>query len=174
MTKTAQDILRDLNEHEQKEFYNISYRFMKSSIKFLGSEIEEKLAEAISSVLGPEWSGELVMRRLTNNLHVVPKQLTLTLDHRTWEDQNPRPKITVIKLIRNIAGIGLRDAKDLAELVIERGYARSPIDRFMGINPDLLESFKMGEDPVALEHHINSCNRLLYDLKIHGVVGEVI
>lgn len=173
MTKTFEDILREMPEDDQREFYNTSYRFLKSIFRHFGNEGEEAVMAAVQGVLGETWGGELVMRKLTGEIHVVPTTITLTVNRAIWESNPHSPKINTIKIVRRIGGFGLKMSKDFVERAIDTGHAKLNIELFMGTTPELLKDMLEGRESATLDHLMNECSHYLYEMKQYGITGEV-
>lgn len=160
-------------DDDQREFYNMSYRFLKSIFRHFGNEGEEAVMAAVQVVLGETWGGELVMRKLTGEIHIVPTTIALTVDRKIWNTNPHSPKIDTIRIVRRIGGFRLKMAKDFVEQAIDTGHAKLKIEFFMNAELDLLEDMMKGRESEILDHLMNECSHYLYEMKQYGITGEV-
>lgn len=175
MSKSIEEQLQELSEDSQGEFYNTSYRFLKSTTKHFGSESETLIFEALQKVLGQEWANQLIMKKLSGDIHLVPEYLSIQVNSFIWDEAQTAsmsPKINTIKAFRKITGMGLKESKDSIELAVDTGSIKVKIPQFMYENKQMLQEMQSGNFSVELEHLINECNQLLYSMKQYGVMGE--
>jgi len=90
-----------------------SLTFIRTLKNLKGAAITEEVVEAISGILGWEWSGQIVADLLADTADSTESRMYITtgkLDE----------KIPLIKGVRAISGMGLKDSKDAVDQYCER------------------------------------------------------
>ena len=104
--------------HEHKEeVIHTGIAFMRSITLAFGAETGMELWETISSTLDPDVKGAIFFSMLTGE---SGNRITI----RDYQ-RNVNNKVAIIKAIRGCTGLGLKEAKDLSDILMGSGYNSS-------------------------------------------------
>jgi hypothetical protein len=92
--------------------------FMRDITEAYGAEDGMVLWSQIASVLDPDVKGQIFFAMLTGE---YGSRITI----RDYERNNTN-KVSVIKAIRNVTGLGLKEAKDQADILMQGGGYNGP------------------------------------------------
>lgn len=176
MTKSLETQLQELDEDSQIEFCNTSYRFLKSVSSHFGSDGEALVKEALRSVLGDEWINQLLIKKLSGEINLLPEFFKIHINSHVWDESvesGLSPKLNATKAFRKITGRGLKDSKDYIELAMDKGMVKVSIIQFMWANPEDLKEMAAGGLATELGHLLDECSLLIYQMKQYGVIGEI-
>ncbi len=90
---------------------NSGIQFMRSITDAFGTDIGLELWDKINTVLGPDVKAEIFFRLLKGD--------NTSTSIITPASYNGHEKVSFIKLIRAYSGLGLKDAKDIADAVMD-------------------------------------------------------
>ena len=104
--------------HEHKEeVIHTGIAFMRSITLAFGADAGMELWDTISSTLDPDVKGAIFFSMLTGE---SGNRITI----RDYE-RNVSNKVAIIKAIRGCTGLGLKEAKDLSDILMGSGYNSS-------------------------------------------------
>ena len=89
-----------------REFLIATMDFLRAAKLEVGNELGESLANDMCDMFDPALKGELFMEMLVGNITTVRFKR---------DTDEPVKKITLIKALRHLTGLGLKEAKDLAD-----------------------------------------------------------
>jgi hypothetical protein len=121
--------------HEHKdEIISSGISFLRSITLAYGQEVGLELWDTIADTLDKDVKGQIFFAMLTGE---SGSRITI----RDF-DKNNHNKVAIIKAIREVTDLGLKDAKDQADILIQGGYHNA--------NSGLLMPYTMGK-PITLE-----------------------
>jgi len=101
--------------HEHKEeVIQSGISFLRSITLAFGSETGMELWDTISTTLDPDVKGAIFFAMLTGE---SGSRITV----RDYERNNTN-KVSIIKAIREVTGLGLKEAKDMSDILMVGGY----------------------------------------------------
>lgn len=101
--------------HEHKEeVIQSGISFLRSITLAFGSETGMELWDTISTTLDPDVKGAIFFAMLTGE---SGSRITV----RDYERNNTN-KVSIIKAIREVTGLGLKEAKDMSDILMIGGY----------------------------------------------------
>lgn len=101
-----------ISQDMEKEIIQTGICFMSAITRAYGVDDGLKLWDSIVSVLDQDIRGKIFFALLTGDYAE-----RITIPGLDSADLYVRSKIEVIRAIRNVSGLGLKEAKDLAELL---------------------------------------------------------
>ena len=134
--------------HEHKEeVIHTGIAFMRSITLAFGADAGMELWDTISSTLDPDVKGAIFFSMLTGE---SGNRITI----RDYQ-RNGTSKVAIIKAIRGCTGLGLKEAKDLSDILMGAGYNSSgAYTGFSGTSKPI--TIDIGKD-----RHRNTCVREL-------------
>ena len=129
--------------HEHKEeVIHTGIAFMRSITLAFGADAGMELWDTISSTLDPDVKGAIFFSMLTGE---SGNRITIRDYERTGNN-----KVPIIKAIRNCTGLGLKEAKDLSDILMGSGYVNGTYSGCSG--PSKPITIDIGKD-----RHRNTC-----------------
>ncbi len=106
--------------HEHKgEVISTGISFLRSITLAFGSETGMELWDTIATTLDPDVKGAIFFAMLTGESN---NRITI----RDYDRHNGGNKVSIIKAIREVTGLGLKDAKDQADILMGQQNGWSP------------------------------------------------
>ena len=129
--------------HEHKdEIISSGIAFMRSITLAFGADTGMELWDTIARTLDPDVKGAIFFSMLTGE---SGNRITI----RDYE-RNGNNKVAIIKAIRGCTGLGLKEAKDLSDILMGSGYSNGTYTGFTGISKPI--TIDIGKD-----RHRNTC-----------------
>jgi hypothetical protein len=127
-------------EEHKVDIITNGIQFMRSITEAYGTDDGLKLWGTIADTLDPDVKGQIFFAMITGEYQ---NKLRCSINRASYNRN--RDKIAVIKEIRTWTGHGLKEAKDLADLMIDQN-----LDIAITVSPDKYKAARMGLTNVGL------------------------
>jgi len=126
--------------HEHKdEIISSGISFLRSITLAYGSETGMELWDTIATTLDPDVKGQIFFAMLTGE---SGNRITIRdYDHASHGGN----KVTIIKAIREVTGLGLKDAKDQADILMGQTTSGYITNNYVGSGPKAI-TIDIGRD----------------------------